>query len=99
MTTVVVDMRTATQGHVAVNEHAGDDLVCAAISMLTISTLNALGDAAKNVVVEGGHVEFDVEMTDSLQMGAFNVLCEGFEMISEISDRVGVTFRTPADLE
>ena len=100
MTQVQITMSTATEGHVSIKGHAGNSLVCAAISTLTGATLNTLGDAAQNVVYESGHVEFDVQFTDGLQMGAFNVLTEAFEMLSEsFPEGVGVTIASACDLQ
>lgn len=96
MTQVHIRMDTAADGHILIDGHAGDDLVCAAISTLAGAVLNALGDSAQQVAYESGHVEFDVHMTDGLQMGALNVLVEAFEMLSEsFPHRVGVTLEKP----
>ena len=100
MTQVHIRMETPTDGHESIKGHAGNDLICAAISTLTGATLNALGDAAGNVVYESGNVEFDVHFTDSLQMGAFNVLVEALEMLSEsFSQGVGVTLEMSPRVE
>lgn len=96
MTQVHIRMDTATDGHVSIRGHAGDQLVCAAISTLAGSVLNVMGESAENVVYESGHVEFDVHFTDGIQMGAFNVLVEAIEMLAEsFSDKVGVTLEKP----
>lgn len=100
MTDVHIRMNTVTEGHVSLTGHAGDDRICAAVSTLIGSVLNVLGDAAEDVVYESGRVEFDVSFTDGLQMGAFNVLVEAIEMLSEnFPDRVGVTVERPDALE
>ena len=92
MTQVRVAMRDALNGRVSIRGHAGDERICAAISTLTGAVLNALRDAAQNVVYESGNVEFDVKFSDGLQMGAFEVLMEAFSMLSEsFPERVGVT--------
>ena len=99
MTQVRVAMRDALNGRVSIRGHAGDERICAAISTLTGAALNALGDAAGNVVYESGRVEFDLNMTDGRQMGAFNTLLTGLEMLSEnFSERVGVTVESAASL-
>lgn len=92
MTQVTVRMQDALRGRVEIKGHAGDERICAAISTLTGAVLNALRDAAQNVVYESGNVEFDVKFSDGLQMGAFEVLMEAFSMLSEsFPERVGVT--------
>lgn len=99
MTQVRVEMRDALNGRVSIRGHAGDERICAAISTLTGAALNALGDAAGNVVYESGKVEFDVHMTDGRQMGALETLLTGLEMLSEnFSERVGVTVESAASL-
>ena len=100
MTQVTVRMQDALHGRVEIRGHAGDERICAAISTLTGAALNALGDAAENVVYESGDVEFDVRMTDGRQMGALETLLTGLEMLSEnFSERVGVTVDAPVTVE
>ena len=100
MTQVTIRMRTATEGHVDIVGHAGDSLICAAVSTLTAAVLNTIGEAAQNVIYEPGNVQFDVRFTDGLQMGAFNVLVEAFEMLAEsFSEGVGVTLMSSNDVE
>lgn len=99
MTKAVIDMRTTHEGRVEIRGHAGDALVCAGISTLTGAVLNAMGDAARNVVYESGDVSFDVRMEDGMQMGALETLINGLMMLEEKFPRgVGVTLKGPPDL-
>ncbi len=98
MTQVTIAMRTPLEGRVEIKGHS-QPLVCAAISTLTGAVLNVLEDAAQNVIYESGNVCFDARMTDSVQMGAFEVLCTAFEMISSaFPAEMGVTMVTPDDV-
>lgn len=100
MTQVTVRMQDALHGRVEIRGHAGDERICAAISTLAGAALNAMRDAAQNVVYESGDVEFDVKFTDGMQMGAFEVLMEAFSMLSEnFPERVGVTVERPGPLQ
>lgn len=99
MTRATIRMRTATEGRVEVRGHAGDERICAAISTALCAALNVLGDAAENVVYESGDVEFDVRMTDGIQMGAMEMLAETFFSLSEkFPGDVGVTAEGPDGL-
>lgn len=96
MTQVTVRMRDALNGRMEIRGHAGDDKICAAISTLTGAALNAMGEAAQNVVYESGDVEFDLHITDGMQIGALDVLVTGLGMLSEnFPERVGVTVERP----
>ena len=96
MTRATICMRTPVEGRVEIKGHAGNALICAAISTLAGAALNVLGEAAENVVYESGDVRFDVRLTDGIQMGALDVLIEGLSMLEErFSDRVGVTLIRP----
>lgn len=100
MTQVTVRMQDALHGRVEIRGHAGDERICAAISTLTGAALNAMRDAAQNVVYESGNVEFDVVMTDGMQMGALETLLTGLGMLSEnFPDWVGVTVEEPKPVQ
>lgn len=99
MTQVTIRMQSAADGRVEVRGHAGDERICAAISTALCAALNVLGDAAENVVYESGDVEFDVHMTDGVQMGALETLAETFFLLSEkFPGVVGVTAEGPDGL-
>ncbi len=96
MVQATIRMYSATDGHVEIKGHAGDALVCASVSTMVGSTLNVMSGAVANVVYDSGDVEFDVHFTDSIQMGAFEVLVEALEMLAEsFCGRVGVTLEKP----
>lgn len=98
MTQVTIRMRDALNGRVEIKGHC-ETRICAAVSTLTGAVLNVLQSAAHNVVYESGDVSFDVHMTDAVQLGAFEVLCTAFDMISsEFSAEVGVTVVTPDEI-
>ena len=100
MTQVTVTMQTTHSGHIEITGHAGDPLVCAGISTLVCAALNAMGDAAQNVVYESGDVRFDAEITDGVQMGALETLIGGLEIMGDkFPGRVGVTLNCPDDLQ
>ena len=100
MTKATIRMDTVTEGHVLIEGHAKDERICAAISTVAGATLNALGNAAELAAYESGRGEFRVRFTDGLQMGAFDVLVEALEMLSEkFPEEVGVTINGPDDLE
>ena len=98
MTTVDIRMRTALEGRVEIKGHC-QPLVCAAVSTLVGAVLNVLQSAARNVRYESGDVVFDVQMVDAVQVGAFEVLCTAFEMLSSaFSSDLGVTMVMPEDV-
>lgn len=98
MTQVTIRMRDALNGRMEIRGHC-ETRICAAVSTLTGAVLNVLQSAAQNVVYESGNVSFDVHMTDAVQLGAFEVLCTAFDMISSaFSSEVGVTVVMPDEI-
>ena len=96
MTQAVIKVRGGA-AHVRLDGHAGDPLVCAAISAMCCAVINALGQLAQDVVYESGGVRFSADLADERARGALDVLIFGLNGLQEkFPGRVGVTWADDA---